>query len=406
MQYFLKWRTFTTTTCLIGVCCPSVRADIDIPIIENTELSLGGRLVVQYYNSEIDDGEQRETESDTEIRRFRPDLKAKWGDWRAKLAWEFSHRNPNTVKDAYIEYRGFDNFRLKLGNETAPFSRERMTSSRTQQLPERSNIGENNWGTPTRVVGLHLETDVSDQWQAFASLARSDVYSDGHTEIRFLSPWRKHDLNGAETNSGTIFSSRFDLHFNNGADYKQSQLKEKSGATISLAGFYWIGDEDKPTSYDYYEDVYGIEFSVANRYRAFSFDFQTQKTIANVNADGYSDEIKTIIGFDNPSITRGIVADNQAELTHVNIDAGYMLIAKRCEIALGLGVLQAGSKGEVPTFATSDVWQKKWSYSEIGVNIFFDGHNNKLTTSLRKDRHIEGENENAETLTVQWQIAF
>ncbi len=406
MQNLRVWITYIATSVALCLTCNSATADLDIPLSNNAEISLGGRIVVQHYDIELEEDDQKLNESDTDVRRLRPDVRVRWEDWRAKLSWELSDRNPNTVKDAYIEYRGLDKVKIKLGNETAPFSRERMTSSRTQQLPERAYIGENNWGTPTRVVGVHAEAELNKRWSAFATLGRSDVYSDQQEEIRFLSPWRKHELDNVQMNSGTILATRLDMNIGNGAPYKQSQLKEKNGATFSLAGFYWQGDEDKPTSYEFYERINGLEFAIGLRYQALSVDIQTQKTTANVNAYGYSDTIKERIGIDNPSITRGIVADNKAELTHANIDFGYMILPERLELAFNSGVLKAGSKGKTPTFNATEVWNDDWTYNEVGLNYFLDDHDHKLSASLRKDKNIEGENENASSLIIQWQFVY
>lgn len=406
MQNSRVWIAHPVLFVTLCVICTHAIAELDIPLSSNAELSLGGRLVVQHYDIDLEEDDQKVNESDTDIRRLRPHLKMRWADWRAKLSWELSDRNPNTVKDAYIEYRGFDTLKLKLGNETVPFSRERMTSSSSQQLPERANIGENNWGTPTRVVGLHVEAEFNERWSAYGALGKSDVYSDQQQEIRFLSPWRKHELDNLQLNSGSILATRLDMNIGNGAGYKQSQLKEKNGATFSVAGFYWLGEEDEPTAYEFYEYIYGLELSAGLRYGPWSTDIQTQKTTASVNAHGYSDIVKGEIGFENPSITRGIVADNKAELSHANIDVGYMIVEKRLELALSFGILKSGSKDKEPSFNTGGVWEYDWKYQEAGLSYFFDGHDHKISSSLRKDQHIEGKNENATTLVLQWQFVY
>lgn len=370
------------------------------------ELEFGGRLVLQYSDVDIDDDGERFSESDTDVRRFRPHVKYQYNDWRAKLAWELSDRDSNTVKDAYVEYRGFNNIRIKFGNDSVPFSRERMTSSADQQLPERALSGENNWGAPGRLPALHLEYNPQTSSRFFASFARANLYSDNYSEIRFVGPWDNTQLDQRALNEGWMAATRVDYSWGRPVDYQQSDFKQKYGTTISLAGFNWRADDDAPTLYDHYADAEGIELSVATRVSGLSVDIQLQQISADINARKLSQELKDFLGSDNPQVTTNILHNNTATLSHFTIDAGYMIIEDKLEVALSYQLLNSASEGKAASFSSGKTWEDSWVNQELGFSYFFDKHEHKIQASLRKDNNIQGQDESSLGLVLQWQYIY
>ena len=56
-----------------------------------------------------------------------------------------------------MKYSGFDAMDITVGNTNFCFSRELLTSSKNQQLVERTFVGDHNYGTPDRQAGIHLQ---------------------------------------------------------------------------------------------------------------------------------------------------------------------------------------------------------------------------------------------------------
>lgn len=120
-------------------------------------LKVGGRLQLQYHQVDPDGGSKTD---DIFFRRLRPYIEGSTHkDWKAKIQWDMGKAedtNEIAVKDAYFQYKGWKNTKLTIGNANFPFSREFLTSSKYQQLVERTFVGDHNYGTPDRNTGLHL----------------------------------------------------------------------------------------------------------------------------------------------------------------------------------------------------------------------------------------------------------
>lgn len=97
-------------------------------------LKLDGRLHYDYaqYDSDVTplaDGSL--------LRRLRPALTFEWGDWKAKVDYEFNDRSQG-VHTAYVEYGGFKRSALRVGAQPISFGMEASGSSNTNPFMERS----------------------------------------------------------------------------------------------------------------------------------------------------------------------------------------------------------------------------------------------------------------------------
>ena len=121
-------------------------------------LKLGGRIQVQYHLSDTDDGP---TTDSLFLRRFRPYIEGSiYKDWKGKFEFDMgkaSGEDEMSVKDAYFQYSGLEKVTLSFGNKNFPFSREKHTSSNNLQLIERTFVGDHDYGTPDRQLGLFAE---------------------------------------------------------------------------------------------------------------------------------------------------------------------------------------------------------------------------------------------------------
>ena len=113
---------------------------------------LGGRLMVDYAHF-FEDGV--ELGSGTELRRARIETK---GGVAPELGFELGIEvggGAAEVKDAYLAYTGWDDIRLRVGQQKEPFSLEEQTSSKYMTFMERALP---NAFAPDRHIGIGVDT--------------------------------------------------------------------------------------------------------------------------------------------------------------------------------------------------------------------------------------------------------
>tara|TARA_B100000745_G_scaffold286755_1_gene222904 strand:+ start:1422 stop:2576 length:1155 start_codon:yes stop_codon:yes gene_type:complete len=367
-------------------------AGYDIIDSDGHKLEVGGRVVVQHYDSETTLANGDETsENQTYFRRLRPYIKASINDWKAKLAWELG-KGPNSVKDAYIGYDGIKGVEIKLGNETVPFSRERMISSAEQQFAERSLVGENNYGTPSRQPGLHVQTDWKKPVNLYFSLAKASVYADTGTEVRFISPWSHTDIDDALIDDGMLYVGRVDYSLLGKPRYSEALFGDKSELTLSVAAFYWDNDEDNP---GFYEDAQGLE--LAANYQANRLSVSAQYNRIQADAVRLPDA--------NEELSVGIITDGDVELDILALQSGYMVIPKTLQLAAAYETMRSDTDA-TPSFTSRAVWQENWDRWELGGTWFIDKHDHKLQFSYRDEDGVKGRDRERQSWFVQWQYDY
>jgi len=137
---------------------------------DSWRLELDGRVQVDgaSYSSDIP-----ALESGVEARRVRPSLKLRAGDdWRFRADYEFSDFGTGW-KNAYGEYRGLDHWRIRFGNQLAPFGLEQQTGSTDLALLERSLVQAL---TPGFERGVSVRTN-GERWMVNAGVFTGNVSS-------------------------------------------------------------------------------------------------------------------------------------------------------------------------------------------------------------------------------------
>lgn len=145
-----------------GLLLPGV-AQSGITVYEDGPrfLEVGGRVQVQYNYSDPDDASSTD---DFDIRRAWLTFDGSVAeDWEARL--QFQLDGGYSTKDAKIQYTGWEFATLTAGNFYVPFSREELTSSKSQQLIEKTPVA--GTGSPARQIGASLSggTDTFN-WEA------------------------------------------------------------------------------------------------------------------------------------------------------------------------------------------------------------------------------------------------
>ena len=74
----------------------------------------------------------------TEIRRARLFVKGNLGKaWGYKFQYDFTDDGIDGIQDAYLDFKGFENYKLRMGHFKEPFSLQNMTSSKYVLFTER-----------------------------------------------------------------------------------------------------------------------------------------------------------------------------------------------------------------------------------------------------------------------------
>jgi hypothetical protein len=356
-------------------------------------VKVGGRIQLQYHLEDPDTGSSDDEKTDEVLfRRLRPYIEGSiHKDWKGKFQFDYGKAdgdNEVSVKDAYMQYKGFEGVKITVGNANFPFSRELLTSSKTQQLVERTFVGDHNYGTPGRSAGLHLTGALMDSKLTWgASVASSSIDPDAK-KLDFDTPVNKND----DFNEGWIYGGRIDYHpmgylkMSQG-DFKRDEIK----ATIGIAVFGWDNDDDNNTRTDDNDmstssskpDVDSVTgFEISGAFRGYGLSVDAEYNIFNA---------ETI----DETFTGGIYEDGETDLKNYGIEGGYMVLPNKLELVAGYQVQDA------------DNYDEKWTRTSVGANYFIKKHDVKLQATYRMGENKDGiEDHDLDELFVQMQYVF
>jgi phosphate-selective porin OprO/OprP len=108
------------------------------------------------------------------LRRLRPALTLEWGDWKAKVDYEFNDRSQG-VHTAYVEYDGFKRSVLRVGAQPIAFGLEASGSSNTNPFMERSLAS--SALAPGSMAGVSFRK-WSSRWNFMAGAYGNDINDD------------------------------------------------------------------------------------------------------------------------------------------------------------------------------------------------------------------------------------
>lgn len=379
-------------SCLALAAAPAF-AGITVYKGDNGEyVKIGGRIQLQYHYEDPDSGS---SEDEVKFRRLRPYIEGSLHpDWKGKFQLDYGKAeddNEVAIKDAYMQYKGYENMKVTVGNANFPFSREFLTSSKKQQLVERTFVGDHDYGTPDRNVGLHLTGNSADKritWGASFSSASIDP---DNKKLDFDTPVNRN----SDFNDGWMFGGRVDFHPFGLLKFSQGDFKGDTRATIGIGAFAWDNDNDNNT-YEAGEDdagtcladmkkcdvdsVTGFEISGAFRSSGFSVDAQYNMFDAELTEDG---------------ITSGIYEDSETDLENWAIEGGYMVVPNKLELVAGYQSQDA------------DGYAKEWTRSSLGANYFIKKHDIKIQASYRMNEDKDGVDGNdVDEFFLQTQYVF
>ena len=345
-------------------------------------IKIGGRIQLQYHQVDPDSGDSTD---EIFFRRLRPYIEgSSHKDWKAKIQWDMGKakdENEIAIKDAYFQYKGYKNTKVTIGNANFPFSRELLTSSKKHQLVERTFVGDHNYGTPSRSVGVHLsgQTETNNvTWGAATTIASIDPDA---KKLDFDTPVNRSD----DFNDGFMIGGRVDYHPFGKLKFSQGDFSGKTKATIGIAAYTWSNDDDNntytpsATSKADIDSVTGIEISGGFRSAGFSIDAQYNSFDA--------DTIESVF-------TGGLYKNGTTTLTNAAVEGGYM-INNNIEVVAGYQTQDA------------DGYVTEWNRTSVGANWYINKHDTKVQLTYRMGENLNGvKNTDEDELFLQTQFVF
>ncbi|WP_066729065.1 porin [Desulfuromonas sp. DDH964] len=353
-------------------------------------VELGGRIQLQYHMTDPDGGEKTDT---IFFRRLRPYIEGSiHKNWLGKFEFDLGkaeNDNEVAIKDAYLRYSGVKDLSITIGNAQFPFSREDMTSSKKQQLVERTFVGDHNFGTPERNAGIFAHYKLLDKkLELHLAGAEANIDPDAK-KLDFDTPVNAN----ADFNQGWIFGGRVDFHplgymkMDQG-DFKRDEIR----TTISLAAFTWANDDDNnsytdattglstSTSKADVDNVNGFEVSAG--FRGFGLSVDAEYNLFQAETS-------------DSTFTGGIYKNGETELSNYALEGGYMVLPKTIELVAGYEAMDADNYAEV------------WTRTSFGVNWFLEKQDIKLQATYRIGSNLNGvKDKDQDELFVQAQYVF
>jgi hypothetical protein len=357
-------------------------------------VKMGGRIQLQYHLEDPDtDSSSDEKTDEVFFRRLRPYIEGSvHKDWKGKFQFDLGkseNDNEVSIKDAYMQYKGFDNIKITVGNANFPFSRELLTSSKTQQLVERTFVGDHNYGTPDRNAGIHITGGFMENKVTFGASAASSEIDPDAKKLDFDTPVNRND----DFNQGWMFGGRVDWHpfgylkMSQG-DFKRDEMK----ATIGVAAYTWSNDDDNNTRTDDNDnDLSGGSKPDVDSVTGFEISGAVRAYGASLDAQYNLFDAETI----DSTVTKGLYKDGETELESFAVEGGYMVLPEKLEIVAGYELQVA------------DNYAEKWERTSLGLNYFFAKHDIKLQATYRMGENKDGiKDKDLDELFVQAQYVF
>ncbi|MDZ7750967.1 MAG: porin [Gammaproteobacteria bacterium] len=344
-------------------------------------IEIGGRLQLQYHHENPDAGESTD---EVIFRRLRPYIEGSFHkDWKAKIQFDVGKAedgNEVAIKDAYFQYKGLDNVKVTVGNANFPFSRELLTSSKRQQLVERTFVGDHNYGTPDRNAGIHLTGHSNSKkftWGASATSASIDPDND---KLDFDTPINAN----SDFNQGWMAGGRIDFHPLGYLKMSQGHFdRDKTRFTIGAGAFTWSNDDDNNSNQagkNDVDEITGLELSAALRVAGLSVDAEYNTFDAELVQNG---------------ITDGIYENSDTTLENFAVEGGYMLPGNQFELVAGYQSQDA------------DNYAEEWTRSSFGANWYLHEHKAKVQLTYRIGENLDGvDGDDADEIFLQGQFVF
>lgn len=351
-------------------------------------VTLGGRIQLQYHMTDPAAGDSTD---ELLFRRLRPYIEGSvHEDWVGKFQFDLG-KSEVQIKDAYIMYDGSDLMDVTVGNANFCFSRELLTSSKYQQLVERTFVGDHNYGTPDRQAGVHLEGNLFDKMLVWNISVAKGALDPSNSKLDFDTVIQVDA--GDDWLEGDMYGGRLEYFPFGHFKASQGDFKGDLKAAFAVGAFGWNNDGDLENTVEDEEtgvssvssadvdSVTGVELSGALRVKGLSIDAEYNTFDASlVNGKAGSD---------------GLYRDGETTLENFAVEGGYMIVPSRLELVAGYESQDA------------DGYETAWNRVSVGANIFVQKHDIKYQVTYSMGENKDGkEGNDVDELFVQAQYVF
>lgn len=390
-------RTYLLVSCL-GALALVPAADAGIKVYEDGDkfIEIGGRIQFQYLYTKDKPAEGASESEDTLwFRRLRPYIAGSvTKNWNGKIQFDFGKSldaDEVAIKDAYMQYTGFKNHKLFIGNSKTPFSREFLASSKRQQTVERVFVGQHNFGNPDRQLGFRLDGHDDSKKLAWKFALGGQYHDPDLRRVDFDTPVQDQ----SDWNEGFVYAARIDFNPWGDVTYDQGDFsRDPIKAGFAAAVFGWDNDGDNNT---YTEKIDGVdtciseskcdldsasgwELSAGLRGRGFSVDLEYNQIDADLLDSNF---------------TGGLYVNGTTTLDKWQLEAGYMLANIPLELVYKYDSFDA------------DGYEKTWTGNDFALNYFFNKHKAKVQFVYRLGSNVLGvDGDDRDTFIMQWQFVF
>lgn len=348
-------------------------------------VKIGGRIQMQYKYQNPNNGQSTD---DLFFRRFRPYIEGSvHKDWKGKFQFDLGKANGNNevaLKDVYMQYSGGP-AKVTIGNTNFPFSREFLTSSKRQELVERTFVGDHNYGTPDRQMGIKLNGSINDKVIDWALMGAKGAIDPDNRKLDFDTLANKN----SDFNQGWMVGGRVDYNPFGYLKMSQGAFSSDLKATISLAAFGWRNDNNNnaaalgnnnPASKADVDKVDGVEVSGAFRLGGISVDAEYNRFNADLVQGG---------------ISSGLYANSKTTLTNWSVEGGYMVLPAQLEMVAAYQSQDADGYADI------------WNRQSVGANYFIHKHDVKVQLTYEMNQNRNGvRNADEDVVYLQSQYVF
>ena len=384
--------------CLVGAVLASV-SNAGIKVYEDGDqfIEIGGRMQIQYLHFSESPAEGEGESNDTIFfRRLRPYIAGSvTRNWHGKIQFDFGKSldaNEVAVKDGYMQYTGWKNHKIFIGNSKTVFSREFLTSSKRQQTVERWFVGQHNFGSPDRMLGFRLDGHTDSKKFEYKINVGGENFDPDNRRMDFDTPAN----DSGDYNQGWVGAGRLTYYFTE--PFKRDQGDFGRGAlkfVVEGAAFTWTNNDNRLTYTD--EDETGN--TICNDEKKCDLDDATGWELSGgmrghgVSVDLEYNEIEGNMVADN--VNSGMYVNGQTTIKKWQLEGGYILGNLPLEFVYKRDSMD------------TDGYEKKWYANDFGVNYFFNQHKAKVQLLYRMESNVAGaDGDDRNQLVMQWQFVF
>lgn len=372
---------------------PAARAGIKVYEDGDKFIEIGGRMQIQYLYL---DPNFEESEDTIFFRRLRPYIAGSvTKDWNGKIQFDFGKSldaDEVQVKDAYMQYTGFKNHKIFIGNSKTVFSREFLTSSKRQQTVERWFVGQHNFGSPDRMLGFRIDGHTDNKKFAYNFNVGGENFDPDNRRMDFDTP--VNDL--GDWSQGWVGAGRLTFYPREVIARDQGDFKRGSfNYALEAAAFYWTNNDNRTVYTDVDEngkevcnnekkcdldDATGWELSGGIRGHGLSVDLEYNEVAGSMMAD---------------NVNSGMYVNGETTIKKWQLEGGYMLANVPIEFVYKRDSMD------------TDGYERKWYANDIGINYFFNQHKAKAQFLYRIESNVNGvDGDDRNQFVMQWQFVF